>query len=60
MENKITVKEAARLMGTSEMFIRIGLQRNILPFGIAIKMPKRTKYTYYISKKQFYKYIGKK
>lgn len=60
MENKITVKEAARLMRTSEIFIRIGLQRNILPFGIAMKMPNSTKYTYYISKKQFYKYIGKK
>ena len=57
MENKITVKEAARLMGTSEMFIRIGLQRNILPVGVAMKMPNSTKYTYYISKKQFYKYI---
>ena len=48
MENKITVKEVAKLMGTSEMFIRIGLQRKVLPFGVAMKMPNSTKYIYYI------------
>ena len=30
---KISVKEAARCMGKSDQFVRIGLQRGLLPFG---------------------------
>ena len=37
-KRRITVQDAAKLMGKSEMFIRIGLQRGILPFGIAVKL----------------------
>ena len=51
---KITVKEAARLMGKSEMFVRMGLRSGTLEFGIAQKMPNSSKYTYYICPKQFY------
>ena len=47
---KITVKEAARLMGKSEMFVRMGLRSGTLEFGIAQKMPNSSKYTYYILK----------
>lgn len=35
MEDKkgnLTIKQVARLMNKSEQFVRIGLQRNILPF----------------------------
>jgi hypothetical protein len=62
MENKFTtgkslsVKEAAEIMGKSQQFVRIGLQRSILPFGRAIKMSSI--WTYYISPKQFYEYVG--
>ena len=31
---KISVKEAARCMGKSDQFVRIGLQRGLLPFGL--------------------------
>lgn len=55
-KGKITVKEAARIMEKSEMFIRIGLQRGILPFGVAEKLS--SKYSYYISPKKFYEYVG--
>lgn len=62
------VKEAARLMSqkseynphgkrVSEQFIRIGLQRGLLPIGNAVQNPGGT-YTYYISPKLFEKYIG--
>lgn len=54
--NKITIKEAAKIMGKSEQFVRVGLQRNKLPFGVAYKMS--TKYSYYISPKKFYEYVG--
>jgi ATP-dependent protease HslVU (ClpYQ) ATPase subunit len=52
----LPIKEAARMMAKSEQFVRIGLQRNILPFGSAVKVS--TKYTYYISPEKFYEYIG--
>lgn len=55
--SNMTVKEAAQLMGVSEQFIRIGLQRNILPFGWAIKLTGN-KYTYYISPKKFEECTG--
>lgn len=59
-ENKrnIGIKEAARMMGKSEMFVRIGLQRGILTFGVATKMPNTTKYSYHISPKLFNDYLG--
>lgn len=57
MKNNISVKEASKLMGKSEMFVRIGLQRGILPIGNAVKLS--SKYTYYISPKLLGDYIGK-
>ena len=54
---RITVKDAARLMGVSEMFVRIGLQRGRLPIGTAMKM-NGDRYTYYINRKQFKEYTG--
>lgn len=44
--------------GKSQQFVRIGIQRGFLPFGIAEKV-SGNKYTYYISAEKFYKYIGK-
>jgi hypothetical protein len=55
--NNVPIKEAAKYMGKSQQFIRIGLQRKNLPFGVAEKLS--TKYTYYISPVQFFAYIGK-
>ena len=53
----ITVKEAARLMGKSEQFVRIGLQRGLLPIGSAI-LGKRGRYSYYISPELFEEFTG--
>ncbi len=53
----LSVPEAARLMKKSEAFIRIGLQRNILPFGYAVKTSKE-RYSYFISKKKFIEETG--
>lgn len=55
--NKISIKEAAELMGKSQQFVRVGLQRGILPFGVAIQISSK-KYSYYISPKKFYEYVG--
>lgn len=53
---KISVAEAAEIMGVSRQFIRVGLQRGLLPFGCAVKMSNR--YTYYISEKKLREYLG--
>lgn len=52
----IKVSEAAKILGKSEQFVRIGLQRNILPIGTAVKMS--SKWTYHISPKLLKEYIG--
>lgn len=57
-EKNISVKKAAKLMGKHEMFVRLGLQNGTLPFGVAIKQPNKTKYSYYISPKLFFEYVG--
>lgn len=57
-KESVSVKRAALLMGKSEQFIRVGLRNNRLPFGTAVKLS--TQWTYYISPKLFYDYIGYK
>lgn len=52
----LSVKEAAKMMGKSQQFVRIGLQRGLLPFGTAIKMSSI--WTYYICPGKFCSYIG--
>lgn len=56
MNNRMTVKEAAKLMGVCPQFIRVGLQQDRLPFGTAVKMS--TRWTYYINRKEFFAYIS--
>ena len=57
--NSMTVAEVAEIMNKTPSFVRIGIQRGILPFGVAQIMPKSNKYTYYISPVLFFKYIGR-
>jgi len=53
----MTVAECAKLLDKSPQFVRVGLQRGILPFGYAIKMS--SKWTYHISAAKVYEYLGK-
>lgn len=55
-EKRISIQKAAKIMGTSEQYIRIGLRNNRFPFGSAVKLS--TQWTYHISPKPFYEYIG--
>ncbi len=55
--NNLSVAQAAKLMGKSLQFIRIGMQRGLLPIGTAIET-KPGRYTYYISPKLFQEYTG--
>jgi transcriptional regulator with XRE-family HTH domain len=52
----VPVSEAAKRLGKSEQFIRVGLQRSKLPFGTAVKLSSR--YSYHISPKLLNEYIG--
>ena len=52
----ISIRDAAEVLGKSEQFIRIGLQRGVLPFGSAVKMSSR--WTYYVSPQRFREYVG--
>ena len=61
MENKkgnLTIKQVSRYMNKSEQFVRIGIQRGLLKFGVAIKLEGKTKYSYHISPNKFYEYMG--
>lgn len=52
----LKVTECAKLLNKSPQFVRIGLQRGILPFGYAIKMS--SVWTYHISEAKVYEYLG--
>lgn len=61
MIRKISLQLAAELMGKDYNFIRIGLQRGLLPFGSALKThvgAPHGRYSYYISPKLFMDYTG--
>lgn len=56
MENSMTIAEASKLMGVSMQFVRVGLQKGILPFGYAVKISGR--FTYFISRQKFLEHTG--
>lgn len=53
---RIKVADAARAMGVSPQFVRVGMQRGKLPIGQAVKLSGR--WTYYISPKLFEDFTG--
>ena len=57
MQN-VPVTVAAKLIGKSDEFVRIGLQQNRLPFGTAVKI-SGDRWTYHISPGLLQQYLGK-
>ncbi len=55
---KISVKQAAEIIGSSEQFVRVGLQYKDLPIGSAVQVGGAKRYTYHISPKLLKDYIG--
>jgi hypothetical protein len=51
---KITVDQAAQIMGVTPQFLRIALQHNKFPFGTAVKFKR---WSYYINTARFIKYM---
>ena len=52
----LSTKETSQILGKTEQFVRIGLQRGILPFGHAVMMGKE--WSYVIYKKKLEEYVG--
>lgn len=57
MSGRISVVEAARLMGVTPMFLRIGLREGKFPFGTAVRMPGG-RWSYYINATRFERYLA--
>lgn len=53
----VPVRVAAKMMGKSEMFVRIGLRNNRFPFGVGVKNPGG-RWSYQISPAGFCAYQG--
>lgn len=51
------VAEAAKLMGVSQQFVRVSMQRGKLPIGSAVKL-SGNRWTYYISAALFEQFTG--
>ena len=53
------VKEVAKILGTTESTIRIGLQLGMFPFGVAYKTkPENKNYVYVIFPNKVKEYIA--
>lgn len=53
----MTVNEVAKLLNKSPQFIRICLQRGLLHFGTATKMPNSSQWTYVIYPEKVKEYV---
>ena len=56
MSKKISVKDAAAILGKSQQYVRVGLQLQRLPIGTAVKTSSR--WSYHISPKLLKEYVG--
>lgn len=57
----VTVKEAAERLGVSEQWIRLTIQRGLVPFGRCFCLDgKGRRLTYYIWRKEFEAYLKDK
>lgn len=46
---KITVQEAAKLMGKSTLFVREAMKRDLINIGAVMRLGDSKKYTFYIN-----------
>lgn len=54
----ITVADVAERLGKSPQYIRVCLQKGLLPFGTACKMPHSSTWSYVIFPQKFKEYVG--
>lgn len=53
---RVPVDEAAKRMGVTSMFLRMGLRHDRFPFGTAVQMPGG-RWSYYINPVRFERYM---
>lgn len=58
MGNKVTIKQAAEELGVSQQYVRIAMQRGLLPIGITQKLTGK-RYSYLIVRGQLDEYLRK-
>ena len=54
----MTVKDAAKIMGTSEQFVRASINQGRLDIGASAKLGHSGRHTYVIVKTKFAKFMG--
>lgn len=54
----VPITEIAKAIGKDAQYIRIGLQRGILKFGVAIKLDGSSEYNYYCPDKKVWEELG--
>lgn len=54
--NRVSTEEAAKRMGVSPSYVRMGIRYGRLPFGTAVKTGKK-KWTYHIVRAAFERYL---
>lgn len=59
MDGRVTVAEAAKRMGVSQLFVREAMKRGLLDIGTAMQMPGSTKWTFHISPAKLDAYLNK-
>lgn len=52
----IPTKIVAEILGKNEQWVRLGLQRGLLPFGTAVQTS--THYSYHVSYEKLKEYVG--
>ena len=56
-QQRVTVAEAARILGKSQLWVREGLKQGRLPFGTAVRIRSGKSYSYHISTKKLREYV---
>ena len=55
MPKRLSVEDAAKIMGMTPMFLRMGLRQDKFSFGEAVQMRKQ--WAYYINEQKFKEYM---
>lgn len=56
-QQRVTVAEAAKILGKSQLWVREGLKQGRLPFGTAVRSRAGKAYSYHISPKKLREYV---
>lgn len=59
-QSNISIAQASKLIGKSQQFVRISIQRNLIEgLGYCVKKNGKQRYDYFINKNVLYEYLKK-